>query len=59
MFKIPNTIDTIVTTVVNRSNGISAIFSILISHENEDGINKYSVYCSGKTDDLTKFFSNK
>lgn len=44
---------------VNRSNGISAIFSILISHENEDGINKYSVYCSGKTDDLTKFFSNK
>lgn len=44
---------------VNRDNGISADFDIMITKSDEDGIDKYCVFCSGETDDLTQFFSNK
>lgn len=44
---------------INRDNGISVNFSIFITHDNENGLDEYKVYCYGGTDDLTEFLSKK
>ena len=45
--------------VVNRDNGVSAEFDIMVTYKNENGIDEYQLFCYGIAADLTKFLSKK